>query len=84
VLATHCSALIPRVLQKIRADKARVLVLLPLWPLTLWWNNLQEMLASPYLLIPLHDKLHPATIKHRGADPSTWTGRMAIAAILQG
>ena len=76
--------LIPRVLQKIRADKARVLVFLPLWPLTLWWNLMQELLATPLLMIPLHDKLHPATIKHRGADPSAWTGRMAIAAILQG
>ena len=76
--------LIPRMLQKIRADRARVLVFLPLWPLTLWWNLLQELRVKPLLMIPLHDELHPATIKHRGADPRKWTGRMAIATILQG
>jgi hypothetical protein len=70
-------------LQKIRADKARVLVFLPLWPLSLWWDNLKAMQASPLLSIPLYKQPYPVT-QRMGADPRCWTGKTAVAVILQG
>ena len=75
--------LIPLMLQKIRANKARVLVFLPLWPLSLWWDNLKAMQASPLLSIPLHKQPYPVT-QRLGADPRRWTGKTAVAVILQG
>ena len=74
--------LIPRVIQKVRQDRARILIFVPYWPLSLWWRSFLDALASPMLRIPLHDPTTPAVIVHRGADPRRWTGKMAIAALL--
>jgi hypothetical protein len=74
--------LIPRVIQKVRQDRARILIFVPYWPLSLWWRSFLDALASPMLRIPLHDPTTPAVIVHRGADPRRWTGKTAIAALL--
>jgi hypothetical protein len=74
--------LIPRVTQKVRQDRARILIFVPLWPLSLWWSSFRDALVSSMLRIPLHDSTTPAVIANRGADPRRWTGKMAVAALL--
>ena len=48
----HCNPpwpLIPRILRKIRQDKARVVICLPYWVGQPWWPMLKAMLARPMI-----------------------------------
>jgi hypothetical protein len=43
--------IIPQCLQKVKADKAQVLVCLPLWQTAQWWSTLQELLLHQPLVL---------------------------------
>ena len=50
-------SLIPRVLQKVKQDQARILLVTPNWPTQNWWPILLDMLVQRPLLIPPQDNL---------------------------
>ena len=49
--------LIPRVLQKIREDKAWVLLIAPRWPRRIWYREIIDLLAGHPLTLPLRPDL---------------------------
>ena len=49
--------LIPRVLRKIREDRARVLVIAPFWPRRNWFPELMSLLRAQPLVLPLRADL---------------------------
>ena len=52
-------SIIPRVLQKIRTDRATVLAVLPKWPTQAWWPDATEMMIrDPYIIRPADHNLH--------------------------
>ena len=45
-------SVLPKLLQKIRQDKAQVMVVFPLWPTQMWFSTLLSMIISPIALLP--------------------------------
>ncbi|KAJ1124818.1 hypothetical protein NDU88_003267 [Pleurodeles waltl] len=49
--------LIPRVLRKIRQDRAQVILIAPDWPRTVWYSDLLQLSLCPPLRLPLRADL---------------------------
>ena len=43
-----------KTLQKIKAESIRAVMILPMWPTSLWWNLMIEMLVEPPLTLPCY------------------------------
>ena len=72
--------LVSKVLDKVKRDRARVLLLAPRWTECGWWNTLTNMTIS-WMTVPMTTD----TVKVKtGQDPTTWPGKTAIAAVIQG
>ena len=44
--------LLPRVIQKVREENIRAVLIVPHWPSALWWPHLMEMMEAPPLFLP--------------------------------
>lgn len=68
--------LIPRVLKKIKAEKARVIVIAPFWPKRAWFSMLWEMsLTDPWVLPNREDLLFQGPVSHpqvKGLHLTAW------------
>ena len=51
-------SLIPRILQKIQADQAEVVLVAPVWKTQTWWPHLLKMCQDWHMIKQAHDVLH--------------------------
>ena len=61
-------SLIPRILQKIKEDGSRVLLIALIWPTQAWWPNLINLIMDKCYLLPKRTNLlklmHKPNLKH--------------------
>ena len=48
--------LIPKVIQKVKEQQDRAILICPRWPSALWWPLLVEMMVQPPLVLPHYSK----------------------------
>ena len=67
--------LLPRVLAKVKRDRAKVLLVAPRWPRQFWYNELLNMLCHPPVLLPhRQDLLSQSGILHNNPESLQLTG----------
>lgn len=49
--------MIPRIIRKVRKDKAIVLLIAPIWPRRSWYSDLLDLLCHPPILIPIKENM---------------------------
>jgi len=64
--------LIPQVLQKTRLERARLLLIAPVWPTQAWYPSLLELLVEQPVLLPTGEDLFCPDLPRAALGPPRW------------